>query len=106
MMEKARFEFEQGADGQHYWHLRAAGATTENEIIATGEGYSSKEAAEGGVEAVKRGVLSSLGVDTHDRIILGETRISESGDRAELLEVDSGEIRHYVRVDEDAQLPL
>lgn len=98
MAEKAKFEFVDGKDGEHYWHLRAAGATTENEIIATGEGYSSRKAAEEGVEAVKRGVLSALGINPRARLMQTELETIEEADGT--LSTVEPRLRHFVEVDE------
>lgn len=48
-MGKARYEVFVGADGQHYWRLKAANG----EIFAHSEGYETREHAEEGVEAAK-----------------------------------------------------
>ncbi len=44
-----RFEIFEGADGQFYFHLKAAN----NEIVLQSEGYVAKAGAENGVESVK-----------------------------------------------------
>jgi uncharacterized protein YegP (UPF0339 family) len=104
-MEKARFEYSEGSDGRHYWHLRAAGATAENEIIATGEGYSSEQAAREGVTAVQRGVLSALGIDSHQTISVAKTTVSGDG-YADPITVSAENLVTYVKVDEAGILPL
>ena len=47
----AKFELYRSPNGEYRWRLRA----TNGQVIATcGEGYSSKAAAQGGIESVKR----------------------------------------------------
>ncbi len=47
----ARFELYKGADGEFRWRLRSANG----QVIATGgEGYTRKDGAHNGIEAVKR----------------------------------------------------
>lgn len=49
-MSKPRYEVFEGADGRHYWHLKAANG----EILDSSEGYATEENAWKGVEAAKR----------------------------------------------------
>jgi len=47
----AKFELYKSSNGEYRWRLKA----TNGQVIATGgEGYSSKAAAQGGIESVKR----------------------------------------------------
>lgn len=47
----AKFELYRSSNGEYRWRLRA----TNGQVIATGgEGYSSKAAAQNGIESVKR----------------------------------------------------
>lgn len=47
----ATFELYKGKDGEYRWRLKA----TNGQIIATGgEGYTTKAAAQNGIDAVKR----------------------------------------------------
>ena len=46
----AKFEIYQDAKGEHRFRLRASNG----EIVATGEGYSTRSGAVAGVQAVKR----------------------------------------------------
>lgn len=47
----AKFELYRSSNGEYRWRLRA----TNGQVIATGgEGYSSKAAAQSGIESVKR----------------------------------------------------
>ncbi len=45
-----RFEIFTGADGQFYFHLKAENGL----IIAASQGYTTKQSAENGIEAIKR----------------------------------------------------
>lgn len=45
-----KFEIFIGADGQFYFHLKAENGL----IIAASQGYTSKQSAENGIEAMKR----------------------------------------------------
>lgn len=45
----AKFELFEGKDNQWYWNLHA----NNGEIIASSEGYTSKQAAEHGIDVVK-----------------------------------------------------
>lgn len=58
---EARFEIKQTADGQFMFNLIAAGPR--QEIIATSERYTTKQAAKKGIEAVKRYAADALIVD-------------------------------------------
>jgi uncharacterized protein YegP (UPF0339 family) len=49
MAGKPKFELYVGSGGKYYWRLKASNG----EIIATGEGYSSKAACKNGIESVK-----------------------------------------------------
>ena len=49
-MSKPRYEVFEGADGQHYWHLKAANG----EILAQSEGYDSEGEAWDGVDAARK----------------------------------------------------
>jgi uncharacterized protein YegP (UPF0339 family) len=52
----AKFELYQSSNGEYWWRLKA----TNGQVIATGgEGYSSKAAAQGGIESVKRVAASA-----------------------------------------------
>ena len=104
-MEGAHFEtFPGEGDGKHYWRLKAANGQT----IAVGEGYSSEGAAEEGIEAVKRGVLSALGINPRNRILVGLLEVEEvhGGEADGELRAKSSPNRCYVEVDPDAELPL
>jgi uncharacterized protein YegP (UPF0339 family) len=47
----AKFELYKSSNGQYRWRLKASNG----QVIATGgEGYSSRAAAQGGIDAVKR----------------------------------------------------
>jgi uncharacterized protein YegP (UPF0339 family) len=47
----AKFELYKSSNGEYRWRLKASNG----QVIATGgEGYSSKAAAQGGIESVKR----------------------------------------------------
>jgi len=48
------FDVFKGSDDQYYWHLRAENG----EIVAQGEGYSNRQAAERGIDAVKDAVAA------------------------------------------------
>jgi uncharacterized protein YegP (UPF0339 family) len=53
----AKFELYRSSNGEYRWRLRA----TNGQVMATGgEGYSSKAAAQGGIESVKRVAGSAL----------------------------------------------
>lgn len=45
-----KFEIFIGADGQFYFHLKAENGL----IIAASQGYTTKQSAENGIEAIKR----------------------------------------------------
>ncbi|MDZ4832818.1 MAG: YegP family protein [Candidatus Melainabacteria bacterium] len=45
-----KFEIFVGADGQFYFHLKAENGL----IIAASQGYTTKQSAENGIEAIKR----------------------------------------------------
>jgi len=45
-----KFEIFLGADGQFYFHLKAENGL----IIAASQGYTTKQSAENGIEAIKR----------------------------------------------------
>jgi uncharacterized protein len=45
-----QFEIFIGADGQFYFHLKAENGA----IIAASQGYTTKQSAENGIEAIKR----------------------------------------------------
>ena len=62
-MDSARFEIFTGKDSKWYWHLKAANG----EIVASSEAYSSKDAAESGIAAVKRGVLAAVAAGVEPR---------------------------------------
>jgi uncharacterized protein len=105
-MQKPSFELVDGKNGETFWHLKAANG----EIVAQSEGYTTREGALRGVEAVKRGVLAALGIDVRDRILMGTTKITEvvGGTKDGSLDVDSSDVKHYVAVDADYidDLPL
>lgn len=48
-----KFELFQGVNRDWYWHLKAPNG----EIIASSEGYSSKQMAEHGIESVKQNTV-------------------------------------------------
>jgi uncharacterized protein YegP (UPF0339 family) len=48
-MPQPRFKIAKGKDQQYYYNLTAANA----EVILTGEGYTTRASAEGGIQAVK-----------------------------------------------------
>ena len=65
-MEKkmSKFEIFTGSDDQFYFHLKA----DNGEIIAASQGYTTKESAEGGIDAIKRIAISASVVDlTHEQ---------------------------------------
>jgi len=49
VVAQPKFEMYVGSGGKYYWRLKAPNG----EIIATGEGYSSKAACKKGIESVK-----------------------------------------------------
>ena len=49
-MGAPKFKYKKGTDGQWYFRLVAGNG----EIVATGEGYTTKESCLEGIEAVKR----------------------------------------------------
>jgi uncharacterized protein YegP (UPF0339 family) len=52
----AKFELYKSSNGEYRWRLRASNG----QVIATGgEGYSTKAAAQGGIESVKRVAVSA-----------------------------------------------
>jgi uncharacterized protein len=56
----AKFELYTSPNGEYRWRLRSSN----RQVIATGgEGYSSKAAAQGGIESVKRDAASAPVVD-------------------------------------------
>jgi uncharacterized protein YegP (UPF0339 family) len=55
----AKFELLKGKSGDFRFHLKAANG----EIIAGGQGYKSKAAAEKGIESVKANAASAAVVD-------------------------------------------
>ena len=56
----AKFELYKSSNGEYRWRLRASNG----QVIATGgEGYSSKAAAQGGIESVKRDAATSSVVE-------------------------------------------
>lgn len=56
----AKFELYKSPNGEYRWQLRASNGP----VIATGgEGHSSKAAAQGGIESVKRDAVSAPVVD-------------------------------------------
>ena len=100
-MGKPHFETFPGNDGKHYWRLQAANG----EIIAISEGYDSEQGADRGIDAVKRGVLEALGINTRSRIQLGETQVVERTDPerdGELKVTTPGGLRTFL--EHDAEL--
>ena len=63
MAKQPVFEIFSGKDRQHYWRLKAPNG----EIIATSEGYSSKQMCEHGIESVRQNAL------------LAETKVIDPG---------------------------
>ncbi len=57
-----KFEIFLGADGKFYFHLKAENG----QIIASSQGYTTKQSAENGIEAIQRIAQTSLTDDlTH-----------------------------------------
>lgn len=54
-----RFEIFIGADGQYYFHLKAENG----QIIAASQGYTSKQSAQNGIDAIKRLALPAQVID-------------------------------------------
>lgn len=54
-----KFEIFKGSNGNYYFRLKAANG----EIIATSEGYTTKQAAKDGIAAVKRLAPTALIID-------------------------------------------
>ena len=55
-----KFEVYEGKDGKFRFRLKAGNG----EVVATGQGYSSKAAAKKGVEAVQKAAVDAMVVDT------------------------------------------
>jgi uncharacterized protein YegP (UPF0339 family) len=55
----AKFEIYQDKKGEFRWRLRA----DNNQVIATGEGYSSKAGCKNGIESVKKNAPKAEVVD-------------------------------------------
>lgn len=53
-----KFEIFEGADGKYYFHLKAENGL----IIAASQGYTTKQSAQNGIEAIQR-VAASAAVD-------------------------------------------
>jgi uncharacterized protein YegP (UPF0339 family) len=51
----AKFEIYKDSKGEFRWRLRA----NNNEVIATGEGYTSKDGCKNGIESVKKNAPSA-----------------------------------------------
>lgn len=49
-MKNPKFQIFKGRDGQYYFRLRAANG----EIIASSEGYATKQSAEKGIDAIRQ----------------------------------------------------
>jgi uncharacterized protein len=96
MSAEAKFEIvpgDGGDQGAYYWHLKAANG----EIIAQSEGYTTKEGAERGVDAVKRGVLAVLGIDTRKRLM--QTTFETIEEIGGKLSVVEPEVRSFVAIE-------
>ncbi len=55
----AKFEVYEGKNGEFYFRLKAGNG----EVVATGEGYASKDGAVKGCEAVKRAAADAVVVE-------------------------------------------
>lgn len=55
----SKFEIFVGSDDKFYFHLKA----DNGEIIAASQGYTTKQAAEGGIDAIKRTALTATLLD-------------------------------------------
>ena len=75
MARKPIFEIFKGHDRQHYWRLKAPNG----EVIASSEGYSSKQMAEHGITSVKENAAlaeTEMVEDKSNTIIVTEEEVA------------------------------
>jgi len=68
-----RFEIFNGKNGQFYFHLKAENG----EIIAASQGYTTKQSAEHGIEAIKRIAAAAEVIDLKLPDLIKSTETNE-----------------------------
>ncbi len=81
----SKFQIFKGTNSQFYYRLRAAG---NNEIILSGEGYTTKQSCLDGIDSVKRNAPIDARYDRKDN--LGNYRFNLKAANGEIIGVSEG----------------